>query len=306
MSNIYDIIVIGSGPAGLTAAIYALRAGKSVMVLEKSAFGGQVTYSPKIENYPGAGTVSGNELADKMLDQALSLGADVNLDTVTGLKANDDGTKTVISEDGEYLCRAVVIAVGVKHRLLGVPGENEMLGEGISFCAVCDGAFYKDKAVAVIGGGNSALQEAVLLSETCSHVTVVQNLDFFTGEAKLVETLQSRENVSFILGTVVKEVLSENGELRGIRIAKAEGGEESVLTCDGVFVAIGLIPSNDIFAELCELNEWGYFDTDESCVTKTPGVFVAGDCRSKRIRQITTATADGAVAALAACRYLEG
>ena len=305
MSTIYDIVVIGSGPAGLTAAIYALRAGKSVMVLEKSAFGGQVTYSPKIENYPGAGTVSGNELADKMLDQALSLGADVNLDAVTGLELREDGLKRVISEDGEYLCRAVIIAVGVKHRLLGVPGENEMLGEGISFCAVCDGAFYKDKTVAVIGGGNSALQEAVLLSETCSHVTVVQNLDFFTGEAKLVEILKSRENVSFIMGTVVKEVLSENGELRGIRIAKAESGEESVLSCDGVFVAIGLVPSNGIFAELTDLNDWGYFDTDESCLTKTPGVFVAGDCRSKKIRQITTATADGAVAALAACRYLD-
>ena len=305
MDTIYDIVVIGSGPAGLTAAIYALRAGKSVMVLEKSAFGGQVTFSPKIENYPGAGTVSGNELADKMLDQALSLGADVNLDTVTGVSVGDDGLKKVITEDGEYICRAVIVAVGVKHRLLGVPGEEEMLGEGISFCAVCDGAFYKDKAVAVIGGGNSALQEAVLLSETSSHVTVVQNLDFFTGEAKLVETLKGKDNVSFIMGTVVKEVLSENGELKGLRLAKAESGEESVLDCDGVFVAIGLIPSNGIFAELAELNDWGYFDSDESCTTKTPGIFVAGDCRSKKIRQITTATADGAVAALAACRYLE-
>ena len=306
MDTIYDIVVIGSGPAGLTAAIYALRAGKSVMVLEKSAFGGQVTYSPKIENYPGAGTISGNELADKMLDQALSLGADVNLDTVTGISLCEDGLKKITSEDGEYLCRAVIIAVGVKHRLLGVPGEEEMLGEGISFCAVCDGAFYKDKKVAVIGGGNSALQEAVLLSETSSHVTVVQNLDFFTGEAKLVETLRGKDNVDFVMGTVVREVLSENGEMRGVRLAKAESGEESVLECDGVFVAIGLVPSNGIFAELCELNEWGYFESDESCTTKTPGVFVAGDCRSKKIRQITTATADGAIAALAACRDLEG
>lgn len=305
MDTMYDIVVVGSGPAGLTAAIYALRAGKSVMVLEKSAFGGQVTYSPKIENYPGAGTLSGNELAEKMLDQALSLGADVNLATVTGIKLSEDGTKTVVAEDGEYTCRAVVIATGVKHRLLGVPGEEEMLGEGISFCAVCDGAFYKDKEVAVIGGGNSALQEAVLLSETSSHVTVVQNLDFFTGEAKLVEALRSKGNVSFIMGTVVKEVLSENGELSGIRLAKAEGGEESLLKCDGVFVAIGLIPSNGIFADVARLNDWGYFDSDEGCATSTPGIFVAGDCRSKRIRQITTATADGAVAALAACKYLD-
>ena len=305
MDTMYDIVVVGSGPAGLTAAIYARRAGKSVTVLEKSAFGGQVTFSPKIENYPGAGTLSGNELADRMLDQALSLGADVNLETVTGIKVGTDGVKTVVTEDGEYTCRAVIIATGVKHRLLGVPGEEEMLGEGISFCAVCDGAFYKDKAVAVIGGGNSALQEAVLLSETSSHVTVVQNLDFFTGEAKLVETLRGRDNVSFIMGTVVKEVLSEKGTLLGLRLAKAESGEESVLECDGVFVAIGLIPANAPFADVAALNDWGYFDSDESCVTNTPGIFVAGDCRSKKIRQITTATADGAVAALAACRYLD-
>ena len=306
MEIMYDIVVIGSGPAGLTAAIYARRAGKSVIVLEKSAFGGQITYSPKIENYPGAGAISGNELADKMLDGALGLGADVNLETVTGIKLEEDGkVKRVLTEDGEYTCRAVIIATGVKHRLLGVPGEAEMMGEGISFCAVCDGAFYKNKAVAVIGGGNSALQEAVLLSETSSKVTVVQNLDYFTGEAKLVEILKARDNVEFIMGTVVREILSEKGELTGVRLARAEGGEESVLKCDGVFVAIGLIPSNGAFADVARLNDHGYFDTDESCTTNTDGIYVAGDCRSKSVRQITTATADGAVAALAACRYID-
>ena len=306
MEVMYDIVIIGSGPAGLTAAIYARRAGKSVIILEKSAFGGQITYSPKIENYPGAGAVSGNELAEKMLDGALDLGADISLETVTGVKLEEGGkVKRVVTEDGEYTCRAVIIATGVKHRLLGVPGEEEMMGEGISFCAVCDGAFYKDKEVAVIGGGNSALQEAVLLSETSSKVTVVQNLDFFTGEAKLVEILKSRKNVEFIMGAVVKEVLSENGDLIGIRLAKTESGEESVLKCDGVFVAIGLIPSNGAFENVAALNDYGYFDTDESCITCTEGVYVAGDCRSKSIRQITTATADGAVAALAACRYID-
>lgn len=302
----YDIVIVGSGPAGLTAAIYARRAGKSVIILEKSAFGGQITYSPKIENYPGAGAISGNELAEKMLDGALGLGADVNLETVTEIKLEEnEKIKRVVTEDGEYTCRAVIIATGVKHRLLGVPGEEEMMGEGISFCAVCDGAFYKNKEVAVIGGGNSALQEAVLLSETSSKVTVVQNLDYFTGEAKLVEILESRKNVEFIMGTVVKEVLSENGSLSGIRLARAETGEESVLKCDGVFVAIGLIPSNGAFENVAALNKYGYFDTDESCTTCTDGVYVAGDCRSKSIRQITTATADGAVAALAACKYID-
>lgn len=301
----YDIIVVGSGPAGLTAAIYALRAGKRVLVLEKSAFGGQITHSPKIENYPGYTQISGNELADQMVEQALNLGADVNLEEVTALQLSKDGSiKTVVTEDGTYTCRSVILATGVKHRLLGVPGEEELIGNGVSFCAVCDGAFYQGQHVAVIGGGNSALQEAILLSEGCSHVTVVQNLDHFTGEAKLVEILTNKPNVTTILGATVTEMLSQNGELRGIRIASADGQTQE-LACDGVFVAIGLVPANAPFADVAALNDWGYFDSDERCTTTTPGVFVAGDCRSKQIRQITTATADGAIAALAACRYLD-
>lgn len=301
----YDIIVVGSGPAGLTAAIYALRAGKRVLVLEKAAFGGQITHSPKIENYPGSKQISGNELADQMIDQVLALGADVNLEEVLDVRLSDDGAiKTVITEDGEYCCRSVILATGVKHRLLGVPGEQELIGNGVSFCAVCDGAFYQGQHVAVIGGGNSALQEAILLSEGCSHVTVVQNLPNFTGEAKLVEVLRAKENVTVILGHTVKEMLSKDGELSGIRIADAEGAQTEI-SCDGVFVAIGLIPANAPFAAVAALNDWGYFDADERCTTSTPGIFVAGDCRSKQIRQITTAVADGAVAALAACRYLD-
>ena len=301
----YDIIVVGSGPAGLTAAIYALRAGKRVLVLEKAAFGGQITHSPKIENYPGYAQISGNELADHMIEQALGLGADVNLEEVTGLQLSEDGKiKTVVTEDGNYTCRSVILATGVKHRLLGVPGEEELIGNGVSFCAVCDGAFYQGQHVAVIGGGNSALQEAILLSEGCSHVTVVQNLDHFTGEAKLVEILTAKPNVTTILDTTVTEMLSRDGELCGIRIANANGQTQE-LACDGVFVAIGLVPANAPFSDIAALNEWGYFDADEACTTATPGVFVAGDCRSKKIRQITTATADGAIAALAACRYLD-
>jgi thioredoxin reductase (NADPH) len=301
----YDIIVVGSGPAGLTAAIYALRAGKRVLVLEKSAFGGQITHSPKIENYPGYTQISGNELADQMVEQALTLGADVNLEEVTDVQLSEDGSiKTVVTEDGSYTCRSVILATGVKHRLLGVPGEEELIGNGVSFCAVCDGAFYAGQHVAVIGGGNSALQEAILLSEGCSHVTVVQNLDHFTGEAKLVEILTNKPNVTTILGTTVAEMLSRDGELCGIRIQGADG-QTRELTCDGVFVAIGLVPANAPFADVAALNDWGYFDSDERCATTTPGIFVAGDCRSKQIRQITTATADGAVAALAACRYLD-
>ena len=298
----YDIIVVGGGPAGLTAALYALRADKSVLIIEKDTFGGQITHSPKVENYPGFAEMSGNEFADRLLDQVLAQGAEIELSRVTGVRDGD--VKTVVTEDGEFEAKAVIIAVGVKHRMLGAPGEAEMVGHGVSFCAVCDGAFYKGQDVAVIGGGNSALQEALLLAKTSKSVTVVQNLDYLTGEARLQRSLEEQGNVKVILGSVVKEFRKDaGGKLSSIVITGANG--ECELKVDGVFVAIGLIPENAPFENLAALNGYGYFDTDESCVTKTPGVFVAGDCRSKRIRQITTASADGAVAALAACAYID-
>ena len=298
----YDIIVIGAGPAGLTAALYARRANKTVLVLEKGAFGGQITYSPKVENYPGFESLSGNELADKMVDQVLAQGADVELETVTGIR--DDGDrKTVLTESGEYQGRAVILATGVKHRMLGLPNETDFVGHGISFCAVCDGAFYRDKTVAVIGGGNSALQEAILLAENCRRIIMIQNLDDFTGEPKLVETLTAYPHVECRFGTVVTDLYGEE-ELAGIGIASTDGTTER-LDIDGMFIAIGLEPENGAFADLAALDGQGYFDTDETCATGTPGVFVAGDCRAKSVRQITTAAADGAVAALAACKYLD-
>lgn len=299
----YDIIVIGAGPAGLTAALYALRADKSVLVLEKGTFGGQITYSPQIENYPGFATMSGNEFADKLVDQVLSQGADIEMETVTEIRDNG-ATKTVVTEDGEHEAKAVIIATGVKHRQTGLAKENELVGEGVSYCAVCDGAFFKGQTVAVLGGGNSALQEAVLLSEGCKKVYVIQNLDFFTGEARLVEKLKEKDNVEFIMGTVITELKGDT-TLSGLKLKKEADGSESDLDVDGLFVAIGLIPNNKAFADIAGLDEWGYIDSDESCVTKTAGVFVAGDCRKKQIRQITTAAADGSVAALAACRYID-
>ena len=299
----YDIIVIGAGPAGLTAALYALRADKSVLVLEKGTFGGQITYSPQIENYPGFATMSGNEFAEKLVDQVLSQGAEVEMETVTEIRDNG-ATKTVVTEEGEHEAKAVIIATGVKHRQTGLAKENELVGEGISYCAVCDGAFFKGQTVAVLGGGNSALQEAVLLSDGCKKVYVIQNLDFFTGEARLVEKLKEKENVEFIMGTVITEFIGGTS-LEGLKIKKEADGSESELKVDGLFVAIGLIPNNKAFADIAGLDEWGYIDSDESCVTKTAGVFVAGDCRKKQIRQITTAAADGSVAALAACRYID-
>ncbi len=299
----YDIIVIGAGPAGLTAALYALRADKTVLVLEKATFGGQITFSPQIENYPGFAKMSGNEFADKLVDQVISQGADIEMETVTAIRDNGD-TKTVITEDGEHEAKAVIIATGVKHRQTGLPNENELVGEGVSYCAVCDGAFFKGQTVAVLGGGNSALQEAVLLSEGCEKVYVIQNLDYFTGEARLVEKLKEKANVEFIMGTVISS-LNGNGSLESLTLRKEADGSESELKVNGLFVAIGLIPNNSMFAEIAGLDEWGYIDSDESCLTKTEGVFVAGDCRKKQIRQITTAAADGSVAALAACRYID-
>ena len=298
----HDIIVIGSGPAGLTAALYARRANKSVLILEKDSFGGQITHSPKIENFPGFATVSGTELADAMVEQVLAQGAEVELVAAEGIAKTDAGF-TVHTDGGDFDAKAVILATGVKHRTLGLPREDELEGSGVSYCAVCDGAFYADKRVAVIGGGNSALQEAVLLSETASHVTVIQNLDHLTGEAKLAEILKARDNVSFIYGTVVEELLGDDG-LSGLKLKNSEG-EISELSVDGMFVCIGLVPNNAAFADLAACNDWGYFDSDEACTTVTPGVYVAGDCRAKSIRQITTATADGAVAALAACRFID-
>ena len=299
----YDIIVIGAGPAGLTAALYALRADKTVLVLEKATFGGQITFSPQIENYPGFAKMSGNEFADKLVDQVINQGADIEMETVTAIRDNGD-TKTVITEDGEHEAKAVIIATGVKHRQTGLPNENELVGEGVSYCAVCDGAFFKGQTVAVLGGGNSALQEAVLLSDGCEKVYVIQNLDYFTGEARLVEKLKEKDNVEFIMGTVISS-LNGDGSLESLTLRKESDGSESELKVNGLFVAIGLIPNNNIFEDIAGLDEWGYIDSDESCLTKTEGVFVAGDCRRKQIRQITTAAADGSVAALAACRYID-
>jgi thioredoxin reductase (NADPH) len=296
----YDIIVIGAGPAGMTAALYAARADRQVLLLEKESFGGQVVFSPKIENYPGFLQMSGNDFADKLIEQVLEQGVTVELDEAVEIR--DGETKTVVCASGaEYACGAVIIATGSKHRMLGLENEESFVGNGISFCAVCDGAFYQGQNVAVIGGGNSALQEAVLLSDLCAKVTIVQNLDYLTGEGKLVSLLSTRDNVDYIYGATVEKFLGD-GELTGLILDQK--GTKVRLDVDGVFVAIGQVPVNDAFAPVAELDARGYVIAGEDCLTKTPGVFVAGDCRTKAIRQITTACGDGAVAAMTACRYL--
>ena len=300
----YDVIIIGAGPAGLTAALYALRANKKILLLEKENFGGQMTFSPKIENYPGYKEISGTALANELFEQVLAQGAELELEEAVKIKDNG-GTKTVVTDSSQHECKAVIIATGAKHRLLGAPNEDKYIGNGISFCAVCDGAFYQGKEVIVIGGGNSALQEAILLSDTCSKVTVIQNLADFTGEKKLVDVLKSKDNTDYIFNTVIKEFVGTDEDIKGAVIKNTVSGEESEIRFDGAFVAIGLAPDNKSFEDMAQLDGYGYINSDETCTTKTAGIFTAGDCRTKKIRQITTAAADGAVAALAACNYID-
>ena len=298
----YDLIVIGGGPAGLTAAIYARRADKTVLIIEKETFGGQITFSPKVENIPGFLSLSGNEFAEKLVDQAMQQGADVEMAEVHSIENGD--IKKVVTDGGTYESKAVIIATGARHRTLGLAREDEFIGNGISFCAVCDGAFYKDKIVAVIGGGNSALQEALLLSDLVKKLYLVQNLDYLTGEKALADQLSSKPNVEIILGTVVDAYLGDK-ELNGLRIKRESDGVTSDLIVDGVFLAVGLVPQNEPFSDVIGLDQRGYALADESCTTKAEGIFTAGDCRTKKIRQVATAAADGAVAALAACDYID-
>ncbi len=299
----YDIVIIGAGPAGLTAAVYGGRAEKSVLVLEKETFGGQVTHSPKIENYPGTLQMSGNEFAEKLVEQALSLGAEIELDEVTAVET-DGKIKKVIGENATYEAKSVIVATGSKHRKLGVTDEEKFVGAGISYCAVCDGAFYKDKEVAVIGGGNTALQEAVMLSELCKKVTLVQNLSFFTGEKKLLNQLEKKDNVEFITSSVVCGLEGED-TLSAVKIKNTETNEEKTIFVDGIFVAIGQVPENEPFRSVASLDDYGYIVSGEECESGTEGIFVAGDCRTKLVRQIATAVSDGAVAAVNACRYID-
>lgn len=296
-----DIIVIGAGPAGLTAAIYALRAGKSVLIFEKELFGGQITYSPSVENYPGFKQISGNEFAEHLIDQATALGAEIELAEVTRIL--DGPVKTVVTGSGNYECKSVIIASGSRHRHLGLEREEELTGSGISYCAVCDGAFFKGKTVAVAGGGDAALQDAIFLSERCRHVYLIHRRDTLRGEAHLESILKARDNVEFVLNSVIEKLEGEQ-KLSGILVKNKLTGEHMQIALDGLFIAVGQEPQNAPFAGLITLDNAGYADAGEDCSTATPGIFVAGDCRKKAVRQLTTAVGDGAVAGLAAVNYI--
>lgn len=297
---IYDIIIVGAGPAGLTAAIYALRSNKKVLVLEKETIGGQMSSSPLIENYPGFLSISGSELANNLYSQVIELGGEVELEEVLSIEFGE--VKTVTTDMGKYETKSIIFATGAKYRRLGLEKEEEFIGNGISFCVACDGAFYKDKTVAVIGGGNSAVINAITLSDICKKVYVVQNLDKLSAEASLINKLNAKENAEVIYNATVQELIGDNN-LSAISIV-VNKTEKRELAIDGIFVSIGLLPQNDFIKDDITLDEHGYIKSDTECTTNLEGVFVAGDCRTKNVRQITTATADGSIAAINAVKYL--
>lgn len=298
-----DIIIVGGGPAGLTAALYAARAGKTVTVCERESFGGQITQTHQVDNYPALPGVSGMELGDKFCAQAMDAGAQVAFCSVNGLTRREDGTFLLDTDDGPMEARAVVFAGGAKPRLLGVEREEELTGQGVSYCALCDGAFFKDQDVAVVGGGSTAFSDALILAATCKSVTLIHRRDGFRAEAPLIRAAQQTDSIQFRTPCVVTGLQGED-QLEGLRLRYTDGREE-VLPVQAVFVAMGRVPDCSLIAELAELDETGCAKAGEDCHTRTPGLYVAGDCRSKHIRQLTTAVADGTVAATAACEYLD-
>ncbi|MBM6853335.1 thioredoxin-disulfide reductase [Mediterraneibacter glycyrrhizinilyticus] len=298
----YDIGIVGGGTAGMTAAIYGQRAGKKTVIIEGGNFGGQITSSPNVENYPGIASVSGSEFSMNLLDQAMKLGTETVVEKVTGIR-EEDGIKVIETTGKEYPCRSIILATGVTHRHLGVPGEEKLTGAGVSYCATCDGAFFRGRDVAVIGGGSTALQDAEFLSDYCRKVYLVHRRDEFRGEESIVRRLREKENVEFVLSATVKEIPGDT-MVEGVILNNKKTGEEIRLDVAGVFIAVGQIPQNEQFAETVKLDASGFILASEDCMTSHPGIFAAGDCRTKEVRQLTTAAADGAVAALAACKYV--
>lgn len=298
-----DVVIIGGGTAGLTAALYLLRAGKQVLILESEVFGGQISSSPRVENYPGIMQISGSEFTEQLLQQVVSLGARVEMERATAIR-EENNQKIVVTEEHEYPCKSVIIATGSKHRHLGIEREEELTGRGVSYCAVCDGAFFRGKETAVVGGGSAALQSAIYLSQFCSHVFLILRRDVFRGEPHLVKAVQEKENVTILYNTVITS-LKGDSVLSGLDLKRTDTGETSHLPVNGLFVSIGQAPDNTAFSDLLDLDATGYILAKEDCKTSSSGIFAAGDCRSKTVRQLTTAASDGTVSALAACNYMD-
>lgn len=299
----HDIIIVGAGTAGMSAAIYGLRAGKTVLLIEAKNYGGQIINTPEIENYPGIKNISGFEFANGLYQQAMDLGAEIIYEKVVQVK--DSGAcKIVVTEKNEYPSKSVIIATGAKNRPLGLEKESEFVGAGISYCATCDGAFFRGRDVAVVGGGNTALEDAGFLSEFCNKVFVIHRRDTFRGEDKIVKILEQKENVEFVLNSVVTEIIGED-KVEGIKVRNVQEQSERIINIQGLFIAIGQAPDNEAFSNMVDIDEKGYIQADESCKTNAEGIFTAGDCRTKTVRQLTTAASDGAVAALAACEFIQ-
>lgn len=296
-----DIVIIGGGPAGLTAAIYVERAGKHAVVFEGNVCGGQIINAAKVENYPSIAEISGADFAMNLYEQAKNLGAEIKFEKVVGIE--DNGTyKTVKTTSGEVQAKAVILATGASNRKLGIDKEKEFIGRGVSYCATCDGAFFRNKNVAVVGGGNTALEDAMFLSNYCSKVYIIHRRAELRGEEKVIEELKQKFNVEFVLEANVTKLIGD-GKLEQIEVSK-NSGEIVNLDVSGLFVAIGQVPGNGAFENIIKLDAYGYIDAAEDCKTNVDGIFVAGDARVKTVRQLTTACGDGSVAALAAVSYV--
>lgn len=306
MANRYDVAIVGGGPAGLTAGIYAARAGKKTVVFEREMIGGQITFTSEIDNYPAAPGMNGAEYAMKIQEQAMSFGAEVVMDEITAVeKPAKEGEAFLLKGNADtYEATTVIFATGLTHRRMGLEGEEALISRGISFCAVCDGAFFRGRDVVVYGGGNTAVEDATFLAGLCNKVTIVHRRDRFRAEQHLVEELKTHENVTFAMKKTIDAVHGD-GMLQRVTLKDTETGETEELAVDGLFVAIGQIPNGKGFVELVQTDEPGYYQVDENCEAATPGVFVAGDGRSKQVHQLTTAVADGAVAATKACQYVD-
>ncbi len=296
----YDIIIIGAGPAGLTSAIYACRARKKVLVLEAKSYGGKIITTNNIENYPATPHISGFDFATNLYNQAKELGAEIVFEKAIDIKDGEE--KEVVTKNNSYKAKAIILATGSDNRKLGLPNEDELLGKGISYCATCDGSFYKDKTVGVVGGGNVALQDAIYLADIAKKVYIIHRRDEFRGEESSVELLKTKNNVEFIFNSNVTK-LNANDKLESIDITNNDG-QTTQIKVDGLFIAVGSIPENQNFSKLIKLDPAGYAIAEEDCLTEVPGIFVAGDNRVKQVRQLVTAAADGAVAAVAAIQYI--
>lgn len=298
-----DVIIIGAGPAGLTAALYAARAGFSVLVFEKNIYGGQVATTDEVENYPAIEHISGADFSTNLYNQVVSQNVKVLFEEVKRVDFSSEAKK-VFTDAGEYEAKTVIIANGVKRRELGCKGEKEFSGRGVSYCATCDGAFFKGKDVVVVGAGNTALEDALFLSNICKSVTILVRNDKFRGEKILFEAVKSKSNIILKFNTTVSEIGGTSGSVSFVRVLDKISKQEKNLNVSAVFIAIGLMPDNDIFSDFINLDESGYILSDESCLTDVPGIFVAGDTRKKSLRQIITAEADGAVAAANVSKFL--